>query len=269
MRYFIHLGYQGTNYSGWQRQINTEHTVQEIIEKRLAKIFKKEVTAYGCGRTDAGVHASQYIMHIDLDEAPDFDLKFRLNKNLPDAIAVYDIVEVSQDQHCRYDATDRTYDYFIHWEKDSELYRSSSFYEGLQFDFEKMQKACKLIAKTRDFRPLCKHPDIYKNTICEVSNCGIFLNKETGRMRFSITANRFLRGMVRYSVNFLLEVGTGNISLIDFEKILSQEIILSEKKPAHPNGLFLSKVKYPYLEFKNKHQLISMLKVGLGNNDEW
>jgi tRNA pseudouridine38-40 synthase len=264
MRYFIHLGYQGTHYSGWQRQINTEHTIQEIVENKLAKIFRKAVTAYGCGRTDAGVHASQYIMHIDLEEAPTFDLKFRLNKNLPDAIAIFDIVEVTLDQHCRYDAIDRTYDYFIHWEKDCELYRSSSFYEGLDFDFEKMLEACKLIARTKDFRPLCKHPDIYKNTICEVSKCRLFLNEEMGRMRFSITANRFLRGMVRYSVNFLLEVGTGALSLSDFDKILNQEMELSEKKPAHPNGLFLSKVRYPYLEFKNKHQLITMLKLGLG-----
>ncbi len=263
MRYFIHLGYQGTSFSGWQRQINTERTIQEVIENKLTKIFKKVVSVYGCGRTDAGVHASQYIMHIELDEAPTFDLKFRLNKNLPDSIAIYDIVEVTLNQHCRYDATARTYDYFIHWEKDSELYRSSSFYEGLEFDFDKMQAACKLIKATKDFRPLCKHPDIYKTTNCDVMNCELFLNEEAGRMRFSITANRFLRGMVRYTVNYLLEVGSGKVSLSNFEKILSQEITVSEKKPAHPNGLFLSQVKYPYLEFKNKHQLISMLKLGL------
>ena len=96
MRYFIHIGYDGTKYSGWQRQINTNKTVQEVIEQKLFKIFKKEITVYGCGRTDAGVHASQYIMHINLEEAPTFDLQFRLNKNLPDDIAIFEIIKVQE-----------------------------------------------------------------------------------------------------------------------------------------------------------------------------
>ncbi|MFT4665345.1 MAG: tRNA pseudouridine38-40 synthase [Polaribacter sp.] len=264
MRYFIHLGYDGSNYRGWQRQTNTRRkTVQGVIEQTLFKLFKKEVIVYGCGRTDAGVHASQYALHINLEEAPVFDLKFRLNKNLPDGIAVFEIIEVDEDRHARYHAVARTYDYFIHWEKDPVLFRHSSFYEHLELDFDLMRKAAALILRTKDFRPLCKQPDLYPNTLCQVTKSELFVNEEQGRLRFSITSNRFLRGMVRYCVFFLLEVGTGKITLDEFEQILNQEKISLEKRPAHPNGLFLSRVEYPFLELKDEHHLIRMLRVGL------
>jgi tRNA pseudouridine38-40 synthase len=263
MRYFIHLGFDGTSYSGWQRQKNTLNTVQEVIEAKLSQIFKKPVTAYGCGRTDAGVHASQYVIQINLDEAPTFDLKFRLNKNLPRAIAVFEIIEVDKYQHCRYDAVARTYDYFIHWTKDPVLYRHSSFYEGLVLDFDAMKTAAALILQTNDFKPLCKQPNLYKNTICHISNSEVFVNEEQGRLRFTITSNRFLRGMIRICIFFLLQIGKGEMTLEEFEAILKQEKHLAEKPPAFPNGLFLSKIEYPFLELKNSHHLIKMLKVGL------
>ncbi len=266
MRYFLHLGYDGTHFSGWQRQINTQRTVQEVIENLLQNIFKKEITLNGCGRTDSGVHASQYIAHINLETAPTFDFKFRLNKNLPDTIVVFDIVEVQEDQHSRYDATWRTYDYFIHWKKDPTLYRHSSFYENQNLDFDLMHKAVALIAANRDFRALCKHPDLYKNTACNIKECKLYVNEDQGRLRFSITSNRFLRGMIRYCIFFILEVGNKKITLAEFEQVLRQEKILSTKKPAFPNGLFLSRVEYPYINFNNKHYLIEMLKAGLDTN---
>ena len=117
--------------------------------------------------------------------------------------------------------------------------------------------------KIKDFRALCKHPDLYKNTLCQISNCELFVDEEQGRLRFSITSNRFLRGMIRICVFFLLRVGSGEITLEAFEKILNQEKEFKEKRPALPNGLFLSKVEYPFLEFQNAHQLITMLKRGL------
>ena len=244
MRYFIHLAYDGSNYRGWQRQTSTRKTVQEVIERVLFKLFKKAITVYGCGRTDAGVHASQYVLHINLEEAPLFDLKFRLNKNLPDEIVVFDIIEVKENQHSRYHASARTYDYFIHWKKDPVLFRHSSFYEELVVDFDLMRKAVVLISKTKDFKPLCKQPDLYKNTLCQITNCELFVNEEQGRLRFSITSNRFLRGMIRYCVFFLLQVGSGIITLEEFEQILKQEKLWLQKRPAFPNGLFLSKVEY-------------------------
>lgn len=263
MRYFIHLGFDGTNYKGWQQQKDTQLTVQEVVERTLFKLFKKEMSAYGCGRTDTGVHASQYVLQINLDEAPAFDLKFRLNKNLPDDIAVFEVIEVSQDNHCRYDAVARTYDYFIHWHKDPVLMRYSSYYPDLTLNFDLMQQAVALIRQTKDFRTLCKQPDLYTNTLCQISNCELFVNEEQGRLRFTITSDRFLRGMIRICIFFLLRVGSGEMTLEEFRQILNQEKDMKEKIPAFPNGLFLSRVEYPYLELKESHHLIKMLKLGL------
>jgi tRNA pseudouridine38-40 synthase len=264
MRYFIHLGFDGSDYNGWQKQKNTLNTIQEVVERILSRLFKKEVSAYGCGRTDAGVHASQFVIQIDLDEAPGFDLKFRLNKNLPDSIAVYEIFEVSNNQHCRYDAISRTYDYFVHWRKDPVLIRYSSFYDDLMLDFDLMRKAAALILETTDFKALCKQPDLYNNnTLCQISECKLFVNEEQGRLRFTITSNRFLRGMVRICMYFLLKVGNGEITLSEFEAILKQQSKLKQLLPAYPNGLFLSKVEYPFLELKDAHHLIEMLRLGL------
>ena len=263
MRYFLHMGFDGTNYHGWQKQTNTAHTVQEVVENKLSQLFKEPITVYGCGRTDSGVHASQYIIHINLDECPDFDLKFRLNKNLPDGIAVFDILEVNTDQHCRYDAVARTYDYFIHWKKDPVLIRYSSFYEDLDIDFNLMQKAAGLLLDLQDFRPVCKQPDLYKNTICKITKCRLVINEGQDRMRFTITSDRFLRGMVRICIFFLLEVGSGKMSIDRLNDILSQKEKMTAMKPAFPNGLFLSKVEYPYLQFDESHHLIRMLRVGL------
>ena len=263
MRYFIHLGFDGSSYSGWQRQKNTRNTVQEVVEQTLSRLFKKKVSAYGCGRTDAGVHASQYVIQIDLIEFPTFDLKFRMNKNLPDSIAVFEIIAVNENQHCRHDAVTRTYDYFMHWNKNPVLFRYSSLYEDLTLDFELMRKAAALILETRDFKQLCKQPDSYDNTLCQISNCELFVNEEEGRLRFTITSNRFLRGMVRICIFFLLEVGSGEMTLEEFKDILNQEKDLKEKWPAHPNGLFLSKVEYPFLKLNDSHNLVRMLSVGL------
>lgn len=263
MQYFIHLGYDGTNYRGWQRQKTPRNTVQEVIEKTLSNIFKKDVYVYGCGRTDAGVHASQYVIQINLDEALTFDLKFILNKDLPNDISIFEIIEVSMDQHCLHDAVARTYDYFIHWNKAPVLFRYSSYYEGLTLDFDLMRKAAALILKTRDFKSLCKQSNSYNNTLCQISNCEVFVNKEQGRLRFTITANRFLRGMVRICVFYLMEVGSGKMTLKEFEGILNQEKDLEERVPAYPNGLFLSRVEYPLLKLDNSHNIIRMLKSGL------
>ena len=262
MRYFINLGFDGTGYSGWQRQKNTQNTVQEVIEKTLKLLFKKDITVYGCGRTDAGVHASQYIIHIELKETPDFDLKYRLNKNLPEDIGVFEIIEVKDELHARYDAVARTYDYFIHWKKNPILTRHSSLYD-LNLDFGLMKKAAALILETKDFKPLCKQPDLYKNTLCQITESKLVVNEDLGRLCYTITSNRFLRGMVRLCVSFLLQVGSGKITLEEFEQVLHQEVDIKQKQPALPNGLFLSQIKYPSLEFKQSSNLVNMLKYGV------
>ena len=263
MRYFIHLGFDGTHYSGWQRQNDTQNTIQEVIEQTLYKLFKKTVNVYGCGRTDAGVHASQYVIQITLEEAPTFDLKFRLNKNLPNSIAVFQVIKVNTTQHCRYDATTRAYDYFVHWKKNPILVTNSSFYEDYTLDFDAMQKATAIIRQTKDFRAFCKQPDLYDNTMCDISHCALFINDAQGRLRFTITSNRFLRGMVRICIYYLLEVGRGKMTIDTFKAILNQDKKLKTTYAAHPNGLFLSQVTYPYLQLDNANNLVTILRAGL------
>lgn len=262
MRYFLHLGFDGGKYHGWQRQPNVI-SVQEAIENALQRILKEEIIAFGCGRTDTGVHASQYFMHFNVSKPFNFDLKFRLNKTLPADIAIYDIIEMDGNQHARYDAISRTYDYFIHLTKDPILINYSAFYEIENLDFESMQKASLLLMKYDDFRSICKQPDLYKHTICRISNVKLFVNENKNRLRFTITSDRFLQSMVRLCVYFLLEIGERKISLDAFENILANKLELKNKKAAFPQGLFLSKIEYPYLKLKQPEDLCSFLKMGL------
>ncbi len=261
MNYFLHLGYDGTRYSGWQFQPNTR-SVQGTIEDILKEMFKTKIHVSGCGRTDAGVHASQYIANIHIPKPFDFDLKFRLNKRLPDDIVVFDILEMGDRQHARFDATSRTYDYFIHLKKDPFLKRHSSFYDLGNLDFAAMKKAAKLFEKYDDFRAVCLQPLLYKSTRCQVTHAELFVDKKQERLRFTITANRFLRGMVRLCVYFLLEIGKGEMTIEEFEHRLSNQLD-GVKKSAFPDGLYLSKIEYPYLMLENRNDFFQFLKIGL------
>jgi tRNA pseudouridine38-40 synthase len=127
LRYFFHLGYLGTNYSGWQKHPDGL-SVQQVLEEALSQIFKTPMYITGCGRTDAQVHASQFFFHIDVEREWDYDLLFRLNKLLPDDIAVFDIIPMEGQPHARFDAVERSYDYFIHTYKDPFLGGLSAFY---------------------------------------------------------------------------------------------------------------------------------------------
>lgn len=262
MRYFLHISFDGSKYRGWQRQSNVV-SVQEVIEDKLKIIFKKDVTVYGCGRTDAGVHASQYFIHINLDNILDFDLKFILNKHLPNGIVVYDVIEVEEKQHARFDATWRTYDYFIHLYEDPIIFRYSSYYNLKNLDISAMKKAVKSLIKHEDYRAYCKRADLHNNTICKIKSANLFTNNEGTRIRFTITANRFLRGMIRIIVDFLLKVGTGEISVDEFINMLANKKDLTEKKPALPNGLYLTKIEYPFLKKVQHHNITNLLKSDL------
>src|SRR6187549_1956414 len=127
LRYFFHIGYNGFQYRGWQRQPNIPN-IQEVLENAISKILKVETTIMGCGRTDSQVHASQFFFHLDVMEPWDFDLLFRLNKVLPSDIAIFEIIPMADNQHARFDANLRTYDYFIHTYKDPFLSQLSSLY---------------------------------------------------------------------------------------------------------------------------------------------
>lgn len=258
-RYFFHIGYCGTNYHGWQKQVKAI-SVQAIIENTLSKIIKSPVTIYGCGRTDTGVHASQYFFHADIKDKWDFDLLYRLNKSLPLDIAVFDIIPIEGCLHARFDATKRTYDYFIHTYKDPFLQNVSSLYLKTNLDLHKMKAAVALLSKYDDFRALCKSPDHHKNTICKVSSANLFYDTSGDRIRFQISSNRFLGSMIRIIVKKLLDIGNGELSVDEFESYLITKECAAKSKSAFPQGLYLSKVTYPFLDLEPRTQFSNILQ---------
>lgn len=250
MRQFIHLAYQGTKYRGWQRQLE-ERSVQATIEDLLSKMLKTTTIIHGCGRTDAGVHASQYFVHANIPEDLDYNPVKRLNHMLPDDISIYEIIPMD-DPHCnaQTDAIARSYDYYMHFDKIPQLKDTSTYFKVSDLDVDAMQAAVKILKKTVDFRSLCKGPDIYKHTRCNVQSVSLAVTHDGHRMLFSITANRFLRAMIRNIVARLIDIGKGDLSLIDFVDVVSNQKAFEFPfhKQAPPTGLYLSKVIYPYLE---------------------
>ena len=259
MRYFFHIAYQGQYFSGWQRQPNAK-SVQEAIEHALLKIFKVQIPIYGCGRTDAQVHASQFFFHVDLASKFEFDLQFRLNKVLPDSIAVFDIVQMEGKPHARFDAVQRKYDYFIHTYKDPFLSTQSSMYDDASLDLHKMKSAVKLLTKYNDYKSFCAHPNKYEHTICNVMEADLFVNAKEDRIRFNIASNRFLGKMIRIIVAQLLKVGKCELSVDEFESHFINLEINNVVAPAHPTGLYLSKVTYPYLDLAPRTDLVSVME---------
>lgn len=246
-RYFFHIGYHGFNYRGWQRQEGVI-SVQEVLETTLGNVLKEAITVVGCGRTDAKVSATQYFFHIDTGVTWDFDLKYRLNKALPPDISIFDIVEVDEKQHARFSVTERSYTFFFHTYKDPFLVRTSSFYLIEQLDFEKMKEAVALFPRYDNYGVFCKSPDKHNTTICKVSSASLHRDKNGERYRLEITANRFLKSMIRILLGKLLEVGKGEFSVEEFEHCLKTQTPPKTILPAHPQGLYLSRVTYPFLD---------------------
>ena len=213
----------------------------------------------GCGRTDAGVHAAQFFAHINLDKKPNEEWLFIVNKMLPDDIAIHDLIPVEYDAHAQHQATLRTYDYYLHFYKHPILAKFSSLYFPPKLAIEKINQATALLLQYQDYQSFCKQADIYKSTLVEIKSAQLFRNANTSRLRLQITANRFLRGMMRLIVARLLEVGRSEISLAEFESYLCERRPLKFKNPAYPQGLFLSKITYPFLD-------IPSLKI---ENENW
>ncbi|MDB5010219.1 MAG: truA 1 [Mucilaginibacter sp.] len=265
LRYFIHIGYHGTKYSGWQKHPGVLN-VQEVLETCISRVLKKPVTIVGCGRTDAQVHASQFFFHMDIEKEWKFDLFFRLNKLLPADIALFDIIKMEGLPHARFDAIERTYDYFIHTYKDPFLNGFSSYYPEKNLDLEKMKAAVALLTQYNDYRGFCKSPDRNDHTICHINYAGLFAHQNGDKFRFQITANRFLGKMVRIIMGRLLDIGRGKLSVDQFEYYLINKETPSIITPAYPQGLYLSKVTYPYLNLQPGTTFITMLQ---NNVDGW
>jgi len=242
-RYFIELTYNGKDFFGWQVQPN-EISVQEVIEQALFRLHSN--TGYkvlGCGRTDTGVHAHHFVLHVDLPSIENFSqFLFKMNSMLPDSVALQYIYEVDNDKHARFDAVSRTYRYFIHWEKDPFLIDRS--WELRQSpNFEQMNAAAKILIGKQDFTSLSKiHTDV-KTNICDVRLATWTKTGDTTAY-FEITADRFLRNMVRATVGTLMDVGQGKLEVDHVKTILDAKDrqAASTSVPAH--GLFLWKVEY-------------------------
>jgi len=234
-------------------------TVQEVLETALSNIFKLPIAVNGCGRTDAGVHASQYFFHVDIEQEWDFDLFFRLNKVLPDDVALFDIIPMQGLPHARFDAVQRSYDYFIHTYKDPFLSGFSSLYPETNLNLDKMKAAAALLPIYNDYKCFCKMPDRNDNTICNVSSAEFFVDSKGDRIRFQISANRFLGKMVRIILGRLLEIGLGKMSIDEFENYLIQKETPKIIIPEHPQGLYLSKVTYPYLDLPPRSSFLATL----------
>ena len=261
MRYFLHLGYNGKRYHGWQRQPKVI-SVQQVVEEALSKMIGETIVVIGCGRTDAGVHASQYFLHFYAPFVFDqpvagqagFDAKFRLNKMLPTDIAIFDVLPMEGRVHAQYGPISRTYDYYIHFNKDPFLQDRSSYYPSEEegFDLLAMKEAVGLLTQYNDYRAFCKQPDLYEHTICEVSVANLWISPNGEKLKFQVTANRFLRGMIRFIVGRLVEIGKGRLTVDQFEHGLKTLEFFKHKNPAYPQGLYLSKVLYPYLDLPSR-----------------
>ena len=242
MRYFITLSYDGTRFHGWQIQPNGI-SVQGELQRGLSLLLRVPVQVTGAGRTDTGVHATMMVAHFDVECAIDCDqLTYKLNKLLPQDIAVQKVEPVSADMHARFSARARTYFYYIHTSK-SPFRRHYSCELHYPLDFERMNEAAGLLLGYDDFGAFCKsHADV-KTTLCHVTRAE-WVQLEGDAWRFEITANRFLRNMVRAVVGTLIDVGRGRLTIADFRRVVEgkKRTEAGESMPGH--ALFLERIVY-------------------------
>jgi tRNA pseudouridine38-40 synthase len=244
------ISYNGTGFHGWQNQ-KDGNSVQEVIEQTLSNILKTPMIIYGCGRTDAGVHADNYIFHATIPEGHS-TLKYRLNKQLPDQIAVKTIVAVPENAHAQKDAIERIYTYYIHQDKNPSLNTFSTWDPDVKIDMELINSACALIENTSDFKSFCLSPNKHYSTICKIHKVETFHDQTTRRLAIRFHGDHYLKSMIRLLVGELIRVSEGKTSLENFETYLQNTAEKPRHHKAHPQGLHLSYVQYPYLKTEIK-----------------
>ena len=246
MRFFIYLSYDGAQYHGWQIQPNGI-SVQEVLNKALSTLLREPIEVTGAGRTDAGVNASMMVAHFDTTQHADSNLAYRLNKLLPQDIAIHKILPVHPEAHARFSATSRTYHYYIVTEKTP--FEPYAYRYPLPLDFDRMNEAAQTLFDYTDFTSFSKlHTDVKTN------NCRIMQARWTQvspiKWQFTITADRFLRNMVRAIVGTLLDVGRGALTIDQFRAIIEKKDRCSAGTSVPGNALFLADVTYPENLFK-------------------
>lgn len=242
MRYFITFSYDGTAYHGWQIQPHSV-TVQEELQKALSTLMRKPMEVVGAGRTDTGVHARKMIAHFDHDEVLDCpQLVYKLNKLLPRDIAVQHVEPVADDMHARFSAKSRTYHYYVHLDKNPFL-RSYSWQVYGNPDFELMNRAARVLMEYKDFTSFSKVNTDTKTNDCTITEARWDRVGED-QWRFTVTANRFLRNMVRAIVGTLMEVGRGRITIEQLRSVIEAKDRCRAGDSVPGNALFLVEVLY-------------------------
>ena len=241
MRYFIDISFVGTNYHGWQIQKNAI-TIQKKLEESLSTLIGDKIKTIGSGRTDTGVHAISQIVHFDSNSILEDNFIYRLNAILPKEISINSIKAVNKDANARFDAISREYIYKIHIHKNPFLENRSLFYKG-KINLDSLNNACEILMNSSDFQSFSKVNTEVNNFKCAI-NFALF-NKSDNGFNFSISSNRFLRGMVRSIVGTLLEINEKKISLEDLKIIIKNKDRAGAGASVLPCGLYLSKVNYP------------------------
>jgi tRNA pseudouridine38-40 synthase len=244
LRYFISFAYNGKNYCGWQYQPHSP-SVQETLNKALSTLLRTPIDATGAGRTDTGVHATQMYAHFDHDGEIDSDaLTKRVNAFLPKDIVVYRFIPLHDEAHARFDATSRSYEYHIHTFKDAFIHEGSWF-NFHPLDVDKMNEAAQVLFDYIDFKCFSKtHTDV-KTFNCKITEAR--WEQHGNKLVFHISADRFLRNMVRAIVGTLVEVGLGKSSVEDVRNIIESRDRNKAGFSVPAHGLYLTKVIYPYL----------------------
>ncbi len=247
-RYFIQLSYNGTNYHGWQSQHNAV-SVQEVLNKALSTVLREPIETLGCGRTDTGVHAKQFFAHLDVVDSSWFidagSILRSINSVLPNDIAVKGFTPVHADAHARFDATSRSYEYHIHFDKDP-FKQGYSWQLRDEPDLELMNRAATIIIEYTDFSCFSKSNTQTKTNNCKITNAE-WVQIDDKSIVFKISADRFLRNMVRAVVGTLLMVGDKEIEPEAIRDIIESKNRSNAGTSVPACGLYLTEVNYPYL----------------------
>jgi len=246
MRYFLTLAYKGSNYAGWQRQPNAV-SVQETLETALSTILRQPIALTGCGRTDTGVHARFFVAHFDAEgELPETFLN-GLNSLIPQDIAVYSVRAMPAGAHARYDAFERRYEYRISLRKDPFQAETAWFYpQGRRLRLDDLQAVADLLPHYEAFFPFCKTHSGVEHYACSNLQAHWVFDEAGQQLVFHISANRFLRGMVRLIVGACVQVGQGQLELDAIRAALDKQTALEKYLSAPAEGLALTGLKYPY-----------------------
>lgn len=247
MRYFIQFSYFGKAYHGWQNQPNAI-TVQEVLEHALSVLLREKIQLVGAGRTDAGVHAREMYAHFDFNDVADtLDLVYRLNAFLPEDMAVQHIYDMVDEAHARFDALERSYEYWV-CDTKNPFFMDAAYYVRHPLDISLMNEAAQLLLGKQDFECFSKSKTEVNNHFCTIKSAQ--WSREGEYIVFRITSDRFLRNMVRAIVGTLLDVGTGKITLDNVKDIIKSKDRTKAGVSVPAKGLYLTDVTYPNTIFK-------------------